>query len=120
MYLAVNQNPDGTPAETYVLDIRHAGISGNIMHNKLSHFAFFIEDFSVTFDCDLANPEASQIEVTINPSSFHTSVEALIDHLRQWDFFDVANFLEIKFVSTGLQLIEDNKGVLTGNITAWG
>jgi polyisoprenoid-binding protein YceI len=55
--------------------------------------------------------------VTVDPASVDTGVGPLDDHLKSADFFDVENFPEITFTSTGVAQTSDNTITLVGDLT---
>jgi polyisoprenoid-binding protein YceI len=73
---------------------------------------------TVTFDPD--NPGASQVEATIDVASLHTREEQRDAHLKSADFFDVAKFPEIKFVSKSVERLGDGEHSVKGDLTIHG
>jgi polyisoprenoid-binding protein YceI len=75
---------------------------------------------SGTVMLDEATPANSKIIATIDVNSITTGVEERDTHLKSPDFFDVANYPAIAFVSTGVSRSSDTSYSVTGNLTMHG
>ncbi len=65
------------------------------------------------------NPEGGHLEVTIDTASIETPKGMLTGHLKNTDFFDVAKFPTVKFVSTRITK-GDFAYTVEGNLTMLG
>ena len=68
------------------------------------------------------NPETSRVNITINTDSVTTDSQGLATHLKTADFFDVAKYPQVTFVSTSIKP-GGEKGAthtVTGNLTMHG
>ena len=63
---------------------------------------------------------ATTADVTIAADSIDTGVGALDTHLKSADFFDVATYPQIRFVSTGVEVTGEKTAKLTGDLTLRG
>ncbi|WP_327124774.1 YceI family protein [Nitrincola sp. A-D6] len=77
-------------------------------------------EFTGSFTYDAANPEATQVDVLINMTSVDSNHAERDRHIRSSDFFDVSQYAEARFVSTGYEDLGDDKGTLTGDLTWFG
>ena len=68
-----NMNPTAMPAGTYKLDARHAHVTGTVRRQGISDYQFRFNKLDATFTYDPQNPEASKVEVTVDPASPRTS-----------------------------------------------
>ena len=75
---------------------------------------------SGTVMLDEAAPANSKINATIDVSSIMTGVEERDTHLKSPDFFDVAKYPAITFVSTGVSRSSATSYSVTGNLTMHG
>ena len=114
---APNTDPAASPAGIYKIDPRHTSVTGTILRGGLSHYAFRFDKTDGSFVYDPKNPEASKVTVTIDTGSFDSNTQAIDDRLRGFEFFDIAKFPQITFVSTGIKRTGGNKGTMTGNLT---
>jgi polyisoprenoid-binding protein YceI len=77
------------------------------------------KDFDINVDAGEDFTD-SEIEVTIKTASIDTGNTDRDNHLKSPDFFDAANYPEIKFVSSSLERISDEEFKLKGNLTIRG
>jgi polyisoprenoid-binding protein YceI len=66
---------------------------------------------------DEATPTNSRVDVTIDVNSIDTRTEQRDGHLRSADFFDVATFPTMHFISTRIDGNSTSEFRLTGNLT---
>ncbi len=62
----------------------------------------------------------ARIELEIDTNSINTNMTDRDNHLRSADFFDVAQFPTIRFISTSFEKINDEDYKLSGDITIKG
>lgn len=116
--------PAAMPAQAepvaYETDDAHTDILFLVSHFGYSnHFGMF-HDFDVDLAFDRENPANSSLSVTVRPASVDTAVEALDEHLRKPDFFNVETFPEVTFVATEIAVTGDDTGTVTGDLTLLG
>jgi polyisoprenoid-binding protein YceI len=75
---------------------------------------------SGTVTLDDATPSNSRIEATIDVGLITTGVEERDTHLKSADFFDVARYPTITFVSTSVSRSSATSYSVTGNLTMHG
>jgi len=73
--------------------------------------------FTSTIVYNKANPEKSSFIGTIEATSINTGISMRDNHLRNTDYFDVANYPNITFTSTSVKKLSDNKLEITGKLT---
>ena len=61
-----------------------------------------------------------KVSVSGKTTSINTGVEMRDNHLRSADFFEVAKYPELTFVSTSAKKVSDTKFTLTGNLSMHG
>ena len=110
-----NPDPAAVPAGSYKMDPRHASITGTIVRQGLSHYAFRFDKFDASFDYDPKNPEASKVSVTIDPASLDSNAKA-IDNMVRSGVFEPDKYPEITFTSTSIKRT-GNKGTMTGTVS---
>jgi len=106
-------------AGVYDIDVAHTVIAFSVRHLMVSKTRGRFDAFSgsVTIAED---PTQSQVTVTIDPASVNTSEAKRDEHLRGADFFEVENFPEISFVSTGVSNHKGDHFTLSGDLTVHG
>ena len=105
------------PTGTYKSEQGHAYVAFQYWHQGYSKpiIRWGTTDATVSFDAE--NPENSTLTVILPVDDIDTGVEAWDEHIKEEGFFDVANYPEIKFVSTDITQIKDGYGTLTGDLT---
>ena len=107
-------------AGSYNVDYAHSSITFAVKHMVISKTKGTFTDYSAWFVYEPGKPENWRAEATIQAASIDTQDKKRDEHLRSADFFDVANHPEIKFVSTGVKMKDDNEAILTGDLTMLG
>ncbi len=106
-------------AATYKVDLDHSTISFKIRH-LFSNVMGVFRQFEGTFDYDPGKPETWKVNATVQAASIDTNVKERDNHLRTKDFFDVAAFPTLTFVSTGVTDVAGESAKLNGNLTIHG
>lgn len=109
----------GAMAEDYTIDSNHTFPHFEIKHLGLSTFRGRFDKTSGTITLDTAKKKGS-VEVTIDVNSVSTGVEALNDHLRKADFFDVEKYPTITFKSTEFTFADEELIEVAGTLTMHG
>ncbi|HSJ48343.1 MAG TPA: YceI family protein [Gammaproteobacteria bacterium] len=114
--------PGLAPAADYVIDTEkaHAFIQFRISHLGFSWLLGRFNKFSGSFTYDEEKPEASRVEVSIDPASIDSNHAERDRHLRGEDFLHTGKYPEARFVSTGYTATGEDSGVLTGKLTLRG
>lgn len=104
---------------TWTIDQNHSEVGFSIRH-FFSKVPGNFGKFQGAIVYDPQKPEVSSVKVEIDPSSINTQNEKRDNHLRSEDFFDVAKFPTLTFVSTKVAASGDNKLKVDGNLTMHG
>lgn len=106
-------------AANYSLDDQHTSVVFAIDHFGFSYCYGMFGGYDGSFSYDAANPSASQFKFRIDAASIDTKSAKRDEHLRGPDFFNVRQFPDITFQSTGVSV--DGKTLnVTGNLTMHG
>jgi polyisoprenoid-binding protein YceI len=112
------------PAGTYMLDRNHASVIFRVNHLGFSHYTARFTRFEAKLQLDPADPAASSVTATIDPSSIETDNPdpALdFDHqLQNQDWLNTAQFSKMTFRSTRLELTGPNTARVLGNLDLHG
>ncbi|MDJ0920418.1 MAG: YceI family protein [Henriciella sp.] len=116
---------EGAASGLYELEKNHAFLTWTVGHGGgLSGYTVNFTDFDAAIDFDPENPEASSIEVSINPMALQTNypdpeekVEWETKLSTDTNFFNANEFPAITFVSTGATLTGEFEGEVTGDLT---
>lgn len=101
------------------LDPTHTTIEFSVKHLGIATVKGRFRTFNASAET-AADGKLTSIEATIDANSIDTGVEQRDQHLRSPDFFDVATYPEIQFVSTGIKANGANESIVTGNLTLHG
>ena len=109
-------------AADYVIDTKgaHASIQFRVKHLGYSWLTGRFNKFEGSFSYDAAAPELTRIEVTIDPASIDTNHAVRDKHLRGKDYLNVTKYRVSRFISTGLEVLDDGSMVLKGDFTFHG
>jgi polyisoprenoid-binding protein YceI len=102
---------------TYNIDPTHSRIGFVARHAMVTKVRGSFNDFSGSGFFDAENPAASNLSLTIQASSIDTRNADRDNHLRSNDFFDMENYPEIRFASTGVEKLDDEHYRVTGDLT---
>jgi polyisoprenoid-binding protein YceI len=108
------------PAIVYDIDPTHSSAHFSVRHMMISNVKGEFTKISGTVTYDAENPGASKVEATIDVASLHTRDEQRDGHLKSAEFFDVANFPDIKFVSKSVQPDGHEEYLVKGDLTIHG
>lgn len=104
-------------AQTWKVNKAHSHFTFTITHLAVSDVDGVFKDFDATITSSKPDFSDAKFEFTAQTASVNTGVEARDNDLRSANFFDVAKYPTVTFVSTGITPTTANHYKLTGNIT---
>jgi polyisoprenoid-binding protein YceI len=104
-------------ADTYKIDNMHTSANFAVKHMGLSTVHGRFTDVSGTIVLDDKAPENSSVTAVIKTASVSTDNAMRDKHLNSDDFFNSEKFPEIRFQSTSLRKVGDDKYVAVGKLT---
>ena len=107
-------------AATWTIDPDHSHVGFKVRHLMVSNVKGSFEKFSGTVDINDRDITKSKVEVSIDTNSINTSVVKRDEHLRSADFFDVAKFPTMTFVSKKVVKAGNERLKVTGDLTLHG
>ncbi|MAM11871.1 MAG: polyisoprenoid-binding protein [Rhizobiaceae bacterium] len=102
---------------SYEFDKSHSNLSFSYNHLGYSITDGRFGEWDATLTIDAEAPENSSVEFVIAADSLDTFWDARDEHFKSADFFDVANYPDITFVSTEAKKISDTELEVTGDLT---
>jgi polyisoprenoid-binding protein YceI len=107
-------------AIVYDIDATHSSAHFSVRHLMISNVKGEFTKVTGTVTWDPDNPSASKVEATIDVSSLHTRDEQRDGHLKSAEFFDLAQYPDIKFVSKSVQPDGHDEYLVKGDMTIHG
>jgi polyisoprenoid-binding protein YceI len=98
-------------------DQSHSNVRFSVSHMVISEVEGNFTDFEGTVTSNKADFSDASIVFSIIVGSIDTDDEKRDEHLRGGDFFNVEKFPTIKFKSTSMEKVGDNKFKVTGDFT---
>ena len=112
--------PYAAVASTWTIDPDHSNFGFKIKHLMVSNVKGNFEKYSGVIEINDKDVTKSKVEVTIETNSINTNVKKRDDHLRSADFFDVAKYPTMTFVSKQVVSAGQDKFTVTGDFTLHG
>jgi polyisoprenoid-binding protein YceI len=99
------------------LDPTHSEIGFKVKHMMITNVSGSFNKFDIQTETQGNDFTTANISFTADTDSITTANNDRDNHLKSADFFDAANFPQLKFVSTKLEKKDDENFVLHGNLT---
>jgi polyisoprenoid-binding protein YceI len=112
--------PTFASASTWTIDPEHSNIGFKVRHLMVSNVKGSFEKHTGTVEIDDKDITKSKVEVSIDTNSINTNVKKRDEHLRSADFFDVAKYPAMTFVSKKVATAGKDKLKVTGDLTLHG
>ena len=105
---------------TYAIDPSHSRIGFVARHAMVTKVRGSFNEFDGSGYFDAEDPANSNLRLVIQASSIDTRNADRDGHLKSNDFFDMATYPEITFVSTAVERVADSTYRVTGDLTIKG
>jgi polyisoprenoid-binding protein YceI len=99
------------------IDTAHASATFKVQHLGISWVRGQVFGMKGEVNYDPENIEATTFNGTLDVATVNSGNEMRDGHLKSPDFFDVANYPEIKFVSKSVSKVDENHAKVTGDLT---
>ena len=107
-------------ASTWTIDPDHSNVGFKVRHLMVSNVKGNFEKHTGVVEINDKDITKSKIEVSIDTNSINTNVQKRDEHLRSADFFDVAKYPAMTFVSKKVAKAGKDKLKVTGDLTLHG
>jgi len=107
-------------SSSWNIDTTHSGVNFSIRHMVVSKVRGRFTKYSGSVQLDEDDLTRSTVQATIEASSVDTGTAQRDEHLRSADFFDVANFPELRFESQRIEKLSEDRYRLVGDLTIRG
>ena len=117
--LALSASP-ALAADEFAFDHSHTHVLFFVDHLGFSTTQGEFLEFDGTLMLDTEAPENSSVTVSIVTDSIDTGYADRDEHLRSGDFFNVEEYPEMTFASTGVTVTGENSAEVAGDLTILG
>ena len=107
-------------AASWNIDPDHSSVGFKVRHLMVSNVRGSFDKHTGVIDINDKDITKSKVEVTIDTASINTNVRKRDEHLRSADFFDVAKYPTMTFVSKKVARAGKDKLEVTGDLTLHG
>jgi len=107
-------------AAPYSIDPEHSSVGFKVRHLMVSNVKGDFGKVSGVVDIDDKDLRKSTVEVTIATASINTGVAKRDEHLKSADFFDVANYPTMTFISRKVEIGVGGTLQVHGDLTLHG
>lgn len=101
----------------WTVDKSHSNVKFTVTHMAVSEVEGSFKLFDGTVEHTKADFSDAKINFTVDVNSVNTDNERRDTHLKSDDFFNAAQFPQMKFVSTSFKPLGNNKYELAGDLT---
>jgi polyisoprenoid-binding protein YceI len=114
LVFALNTSAQSTK---WTVDKGHSNVKFTVTHMTVSEVEGSFKIFDGTVEHTKADFSDAKVNFTVDVNSVFTDNERRDGHLKGDDFFNAAQFPAMKFVSTSMKPLGNNKYQLSGNLT---
>lgn len=114
------ESNENVRATTYEVDEAHAVVIFKIRHRGVASFYGQFSTIKGTIDFDKLHVERSSMSLVVPIESVYTGNRKRDDHIKGADFFNLRQYPEATFVSTGIEETSDGEYAVTGDFTLQG
>jgi polyisoprenoid-binding protein YceI len=107
--------PQGIEAGTWKIDTTHSHVGFSVKHMVVATFRGRFETYDGTLT--VADDGTPRLEGSVDVDSIVVKDENLAGHLKAPDFFDSANYPQIRFVSSEVRVGEAGELEVEGDLT---
>ena len=104
----------------WIIDASHSAAHFSVKHMMITNVRGEFQKLGGVVTFDPANPEAAQIEASIDVASINTRDEKRDGHLKSGDFLDAEKFPKLTFKSKSVKAKGKEHLTVTGDLTIHG
>ena len=112
--------PSIASASPWIIDVDHSNIGFKVRHMMVSNVKGDFAKFSGNVDIDDKDLAKTKVDAVIETASINTGVAKRDEHLKSPDFFDVAKYPTMTFVSRKVKKEGLDKLKIYGQLTLHG
>jgi len=107
------------PTGTWTIDPAHSKVGFAVKHMGIATVRGEFTDFQGALEI-ADDPSSAKVYGTVKAGSVDTNEPQRDEHLRSPDFFDVAQYPELRFESTEIEALDGEEFRITGRLTIHG
>lgn len=107
----------GATATKWTVDKGHSNVKFSVTHMVVAETEGYFKIFDGSMENTKPDFTDARINFTVDVNSINTDNERRDNHLKGEDFFSAEKFPQMKFESTSMQSVGNNKYKLNGNLT---
>ena len=111
--------PTAVPSGTWAVDPAHSTVGFAVKHMGIATVRGEFTEFAGTLEVS-EDPSSSKAYGTVTVQSVDSNEPQRDEHLRSADFFDAAEYPELRFESTRIEALDNEEFRITGNLTIHG
>ncbi len=104
-------------APTWTLDLYHSEISFKVKHLMIATVTGKFEKYDISLESSAEDFSDAKVKFSIDASSINTGIEARDNHLRSDDFFGAEQYPSIRFESSSMKKVSEDRYVLSGDLS---
>ncbi len=112
--------PTFASAASWSIDPDHSNVGFKVRHMMISNVRGEFGKFNGVVELDDQDVTKSKVDVTVDTASISTGVVKRDEHLKSADFFDVAKYPTMTFVSQKVKKVGNDKLRVSGLLTLHG
>jgi polyisoprenoid-binding protein YceI len=106
---------------TWILDPTHSEVQFKVKHLMIANVSGEFTNYGVSVETEDEDFSTAKVSFTADVNSITTGNDQRDTHLKSADFFDAANYPQIKFVATAYENVDDDGSYeLYGDLTIRG
>lgn len=105
---------------TWKIDPAHSSANFSVKHMMIAKVRGGFDRLEGTMQYDAQNPAGLKVEATIDATSINTGEAQRDTHLKSADFFDVATYPTLYFVSREITSLDEGELMVQGDLTIHG
>jgi polyisoprenoid-binding protein YceI len=116
---ATTENTTSIPTGTWNVDPAHSSVGFAVKHMGIATVRGEFTEFEGTLEIG-EDLQGASVSGTVKAQSVNTTETQRDEHLRSPDFFDAAQYPELRFESTSIEALDDAEYRIAGKLTIHG
>ena len=106
--------------QKWISDQTHSELQFKVKHLMISKVTGSFTDFTIEAESENGEFHGASVKAQVKLDSIATGQKDRDEHLKNGDFFDIAQYPTMDFVSTSFEKVDDDEYKISGNLTIKG